>query len=348
MNFRCINFRLSGRSFALMVGLLGVLSLSPIADSMAGRIIANAPVPPVTTDLNSQAPQSPQVQLANPHLAGAALPLAAVTLKADASVRQGETFSVTLDMPEKVDVPQRVEAPQKNAEALYAIYLDKKIPLFQTAVGHYVGWMPVSVFQKVGQFTLGIRDKQNRLLASQPVTVADAKFNIQNIKVSKSMGGLQPEPGELDTVANLKQIVSWQKFWDGEFISPTTDCQNSPFGNLRYHNGKPTGDYHKGVDLRSPLGRPIKAINGGKVVIARKFRLHGGTVGLDHGYGFTSIYIHMSQINVKPGQVVKKGDVIGKVGATGFATGPHLHWGLFVNGLPVNPSQWVHNVPRCG
>jgi lysostaphin len=77
------------------------------------------------------------------------------------------------------------------------------------------------------------------------------------------------------------------------------------------------------------------------------YRLHGGTVGLDHGQGVSSIYIHMSKLNVKPGEIVKKGDVIGYVGSTGFATGPHLHWGMYMSGLPINPNQWITNVPTC-
>jgi murein DD-endopeptidase MepM/ murein hydrolase activator NlpD len=70
------------------------------------------------------------------------------------------------------------------------------------------------------------------------------------------------------------------------------------------------------------------------------FRLHGGTVGLDHGQGVTSSYIHLSKTAVKEGQVVKQGEVIGYVGSTGFSTAPHLHWGLYVHGSPVNPKQW--------
>jgi murein DD-endopeptidase MepM/ murein hydrolase activator NlpD len=84
------------------------------------------------------------------------------------------------------------------------------------------------------------------------------------------------------------------------------------------------------------------------VQIARMYRLHGGTVGIDHGQGIGSIYIHMSSIKVKPGDIVKKGDTIGTVGSTGFATGPHLHWGMYVNGLPINPNQWIKGVPKCG
>jgi murein DD-endopeptidase MepM/ murein hydrolase activator NlpD len=122
---------------------------------------------------------------------------------------------------------------------------------------------------------------------------------------------------------------------------------NSPFGVKRYYNGKFSGNYHKGIDQRSPQGRPIKAIADGQVILASSFHLHGGTVGLDHGQGITSIYIHQSKLLVKPGQLVKQGDVIGHVGSTGFASGPHLHWGLYIHGTPVDPTNWL-KVSACG
>ena len=71
------------------------------------------------------------------------------------------------------------------------------------------------------------------------------------------------------------------------------------------------------------------------------FNLRGGTVGIDHGQGLSSIYLHMSSFAVAEGALVNKGDVIGYVGATGRATGAHLHWTLYANGVAVNPQQWV-------
>jgi murein DD-endopeptidase MepM/ murein hydrolase activator NlpD len=122
---------------------------------------------------------------------------------------------------------------------------------------------------------------------------------------------------------------------------------NSPFGVLRYHNGVYSGNFHRGMDLRSPKGRPVRAITAGTVRIAHMFRLHGGTVGLDHGQGVTSLYLHLSRIAAREGRVVRRGEIIGWVGATGFATGPHLHWGLYVNGVPVNPAQWISGIEAC-
>jgi len=119
----------------------------------------------------------------------------------------------------------------------------------------------------------------------------------------------------------------------------------SRFGVQRYLNGKPTGNFHAGLDQRSPAGTPVHAMDGGIVKIVREWNLHGRTVGIDHGQGLESIYLHMSKLAVAEDAAVKKGDVIGYVGSTGRSTGPHLHWSLYANGVPVNPLDWVQVAP---
>lgn len=255
------------------------------------------------------------------------------------SVKQGNVLKVYLTDPAKL--------PHQSGP-LSAEFAGRKATFFTQKDGSALALIPISVFQKVCNYSLTVTGPTSEtVMGPVKIAVMNAHFKTQNVNVSKSTQGLQPYPGEMEAIQALKERVSPIRYWDNAFISPTPDCQNSPFGVLRLHNGVPTGDYHKGVDLRSPMGRPIKAINGGVVQIAQMFRLHGGTVGIDHGQGVGSIYIHMSRLNAKPGEQVKKGDVIGYVGSTGFATGPHLHWGMYVSGLPVNPNQWIIGVPRC-
>ena len=128
---------------------------------------------------------------------------------------------------------------------------------------------------------------------------------------------------------------------------PVPGCLTSPFGVQRLFNGKPTGDFHAGLDQRGAQGTPIHAIAGGVVKIVREFNLRGGTVAIDHGQDVESIYMHMSKTAATEGQQVAAGDVIGYIGATGRANGPHLHWTLYVNGVPVNPAQWVKVPEGC-
>ena len=218
------------------------------------------------------------------------------------------------------------------------------MPLYWHADRQYTTVFGVNADQAAKAYTLELFGPDGLPLAApQLVTVKAKVFGRQNITVSKSTGGLQPIAGELEAVERLKQTLTPVKHWTlGQFVSPTIDCENSPFGVRRYHNGKYTGNYHKGVDLRSPLHRQIRATAAGVIQIAtNKFRLHGGTVGIDHGQGLSSIYIHMSKVLVSPGELVQAGQVIGEVGSTGFATGPHLHWGLYASGQPVDPNIWV-------
>lgn len=262
-----------------------------------------------------------------------------VRILAPAEVRQGETLKVILEF-----------APDdalRSPDGCTATLAGRRARLFPQADGGMMTLLPISVFQKPGNYPLTFYDAAERPLKRLIIHVRDGRYRTQNVSVSRAVGGLQPLPGELEAIQALKDTVTPVRYWEEPFISPTVDCQNSPFGVKRLHNGVPTGDYHKGVDLRSPAGRPIHATNSGVVRIARMYRLHGGTVGLDHGQGVSSIYIHMSRVAAHPGDLVRKGDVIGYVGSTGFASGPHLHWGMYVNGLPVNPNQWVSGVPRC-
>jgi lysostaphin len=120
----------------------------------------------------------------------------------------------------------------------------------------------------------------------------------------------------------------------------------SPFGVLRLHNGKPTGNFHGGVDQRGAAGQSVKAPAAGIVKLVRMFNIHGGTVGIDHGQGLITLYLHLSRFAVKEGQQVQKGDLVAYVGSTGRSNAPHLHWGIYANNVPVNPLQWL-KLPPC-
>jgi murein DD-endopeptidase MepM/ murein hydrolase activator NlpD len=97
---------------------------------------------------------------------------------------------------------------------------------------------------------------------------------------------------------------------------------------------------HVGFDLSVVQHYPIEAGNDGKVILAEYFGIYGNAVLIDHGAGLISLYGHLSEIDVKPGQMVKKQEVLGKSGATGMAAGDHLHFGMFLQGVPVNPTEW--------
>ena len=112
------------------------------------------------------------------------------------------------------------------------------------------------------------------------------------------------------------------------------------FGKRRILNGQ-SGSPHGGVDFPATTGTPVHAPQRGQVVLAEELFFSGNTVVLDHGLGIYTLYAHLSEISVKVGDALETGAVLGKVGATGRVTGPHLHWGLTVEGARVNPLQIV-------
>lgn len=124
------------------------------------------------------------------------------------------------------------------------------------------------------------------------------------------------------------------------FVLPVLHKPNSAFGTRSIFNGQLRSS-HSGADFPSPAGTPINAPASGKVVIADDFYFSGGTVVVDHGLGIVSLFAHMSQMLVKPGDDVAQGTVLGLVGATGRVTGPHLHWTVRVNGGRVDPLSLV-------
>lgn len=247
-----------------------------------------------------------------------------------AAIRQGETLKL-----------------QGSKNAARARMSGITIPLFAAAGGSTSGLMPVGVEEEPGDYKLDFFDEAGTTIHEDTVTVHDAKYPKQDIVISQQLSELRATSEEADTVREFLHSVSRTRYWEEPFQRPVPGCQNSPFGASRLHNGKPTGDYHGGVDQRGAAGTPIHAVAAGTVRIVRMFQLRGGTVAIDHGQGLETIYMHMSRFAAKEGQEVEAGDVIGYVGSTGRATGPHLHWAVYANGHPVSPNQWVKLTP-CG
>lgn len=127
-----------------------------------------------------------------------------------------------------------------------------------------------------------------------------------------------------------------KKFWDPPIALPVESEITSVYGSNRVYNGK-LANAHLGTDFRAPTGTPIHAPITGRVVVARWLFFTGYTVILDHGYDFFTIYGHLSRLKTREGRVLKKGGLLGLSGATGRASGPHLHWGMKLHGSKVDP-----------
>ena len=141
---------------------------------------------------------------------------------------------------------------------------------------------------------------------------------------------------EAKTLEELFAEPRPERLWSGPFSMPVPGPATSSYGRLTMLNGKP-GSRHQGADFRAPLGTPVTAPNAGVVVLATDLYYAGGTVVLDHGQGLVSLFAHLSQIGVAVGDRVQQGDELGRAGATGRVTGPHLHWAMRLHGISVDP-----------
>ncbi len=145
-------------------------------------------------------------------------------------------------------------------------------------------------------------------------------------------------PPELAQIAAARAMVTDAQGWRQAFAWPAEGRISGLFGAQRIYRGEP-GAYHGGVDVALPAGTPVRAPADGVVILAadHPFTLEGNLLMIDHGLGLNSAFLHLSRIDVRPGDYVRQGQVIGAVGMTGRATGPHLHWGLRWNDARLDP-----------
>ena len=213
--------------------------------------------------------------------------------------------------------------------------------VFRSA-GKYRALVPTSPLSTPGKMTVRVRG-DNRT-SNLGVWLKNRSFPIQRIWLS----GKASRPAtqlELDKVAAFKQLVTPQKFWQGNFLRPNPNRVSTGFGVRRYYNNVFARDYyHKGVDYAGGYGSPVVAPAAGRVrLVGREdggFHVHGNVVGIDHGQGVLSIFMHLQDIDVTEGAMIQAGQRIGTIGSTGASTGPHLHWGVYVNQIAVDPVPW--------
>lgn len=177
--------------------------------------------------------------------------------------------------------------------------------------------------------------------ASVSLRVVPGHFRTRKLTVDEAF--VNPPPEAMERIAretaelnDLWAHSATTKLWTGPFVRPVPDPANSAFGTRSILNGQPRSP-HSGADFNSATGTPIKSPSAGRVVLAGDRYYTGNTVMIDHGLTLFSLFAHLSEIQVKVGDTVAAGEVVGKVGATGRVTGPHLHWSVRLNGTRVDP-----------
>ncbi|ANV84327.1 peptidase [Picosynechococcus sp. PCC 7003] len=260
------------------------------------------------------------------------------------SPKLGESMAVIIDPPGTLD-PQQADTLTVRFTKSGATQADT-YPVFplDPAGDRYRALIPTSPLEPHGKTLLQVSDgNETRNLA---VWVQDRRFPTQRITLSGRGSGPATQY-ELDRVAVLKALVTPTKHWNGPFLRPNSGRVSTIFGVRRYYNGVFAQDYyHRGVDYAAGYGSPVVAPAPGKVALIdfekNGFKVHGNTVGIDHGQGVISVFLHLNSIpsNLKEGDFVQAGQTIGTVGSSGASTGPHLHWGLYVNGVAIDPELW--------
>lgn len=183
------------------------------------------------------------------------------------------------------------------------------------------------------------------------ITLTKRKYHIQRITgISKAI--MHPDKShvsriikEVKEVKSARNTNSQFEFFMGDFKWPLVGPITGVYGSQRYFNGTPKRP-HFGVDVAAPIGTKVRAPEDGRVTLADNLFLSGGTIILDHGYGLSTSFLHLSKILIKKGQMVKQGDIIGLVGKRGRATGPHLDWRVNWFQTRLDASKIVGKMPE--
>src|SRR6266576_586966 len=255
----------------------------------------------------------------------------------------------------------RLSAPESSQGSLLLIEVKSAKPLVEVqgdwdgrsvpfwrevaSAAQRKGLLGVDLEKEPGEYELKITGQLasgGKISCTARVTVRKGRFATEKLQVGKQF--VEPSPEQIKRADEERQKlrdifdrVTPERLWDGKFRIPLDGVTTgSNFGRRRILNGNP-GTPHGGVDLPGTTGTPVHAAQRGKVALAEELFFSGNTVVLDHGLGIYTFYGHLSEIDVKAGDSLETGAVLGKVGATGRVTGPHLHWGLTVERARVNP-----------
>jgi len=248
-----------------------------------------------------------------------------------------------LELPESHPVPGGIAviALGSHNRPPQAYFKGKPVMVINSGGNHFTALVGLPLATRAGLQDIEVRDP-----AGTPrkvtFTVTDRDYERQYITLrNKRM--VNPEKRDMARIGREQQrirkaLASWSPRTPDtlKLALPVNGPVSSTFGLRRFFNQQPRKP-HSGLDLAAPEGTPVKAPASGRVIDTGEFFFNGNTVFIDHGQGLVTMYCHLSQIDVTPGQQVNNGDVIGAVGKTGRVTGAHLHWSVSLNDARIDP-----------
>ena len=270
--------------------------------------------------------------------ATAAAPALTIT-EAARSFQPGEVVVLTIDTAAPADT-LRVRAFNRDMPALRVGQLQ-----WRALVGIDLGVTP-------GRYPVAVDAHEDAKVAraTHVLVVQPRRFPTRTLRVDE--GFVNPPPSVNERIVREARELQelWrhsprESRWSDGFVRPVPNPANSRFGTRSIFNGQPRSQ-HGGADFLSPTGTPVQAPNAAQVVLARDLYFLGNTIVLDHGQGLFSILAHLSAIDVRYGESVAAGHIVGRVGATGRVTGPHLHWAVRLAGARVDPLALVELLER--
>jgi len=240
-------------------------------------------------------------------------------------IRQGDVFIIRVTGIKKSDMPSAAVA--KNA-----------IHFSMCGEGCFIGIGAISLEARTGSYPVKIKaggKRKNLRITVKKAAFRQITMTLPEEKVILSPDMLEVVKEENKRLKSLFLVIS-DGLWEGGFLSPVENTISTYFGTKRIMN-KTWTSIHRGIDIKGLEGDEVRASNNGRVVLAQELFFGGNTIILDHGQGIHTVYMHLSQLHVDCGDLVSKGDVIGLLGSSGRSIGPHLHFGVKISDISVNP-----------
>lgn len=273
--------------------------------------------------------------------AASAAALLSIALLARTPAEDGVTVAINARSQRPGELVVLTITPSDRATHVRLHVFDREIPAFAVEGRVWRALVGIDLDVKPGTYQVAIDVDDGRLKATCELDVKPRAFPTRRLSVDAAF--VNPPASERDRIDRDAKLLDgvWkapapERLWAAPFVRPVPDPANSRFGTRSIYNGVPRSP-HGGADFLSPSGTPIHAPNAGRIVVARDLYFTGNTVLIDHGLGLFSMLAHLSAFDVSEGDLVAAGQVVGRVGATGRVTGPHLHWAVRANGARVDP-----------